>query len=65
MKLGLITATALIKIIVLYQTVVKQNVQFIKPTLTVTLLDINESVTLAHVKQHLNNYMENDIYNYI
>ena len=53
MKLGLITATAVIKIIVLCQTVVKQNASFIKPTLTVTSLDTNKNATLAHVKQHL------------
>ena len=53
MKWGLIAATAVIKIIVLCQTVVKQNASFIKPTLTVTSLDINKNVTLAHVKQHL------------
>ena len=27
--------------------------QFIKPTMIVTSLDINNNVTLAHVKQHL------------
>ena len=32
---------------------VKRNAQFIKLTLTVTSLDINKYVTLAHVKQHL------------
>ena len=53
MKWGLITENAVIKIIVLYQTVVKQNASFIKPTLTVTSLDTNKNVTLAHVKQHL------------
>ena len=53
MKWGLITATAVIKIIVLCQTVVKQNASFIKPTSTVTSLDKNKNVTLAHVKQHL------------
>ena len=52
MKRGLITATTVIKILVLYQTVVKQNALFIKPVLTLRSLDINESVTLAHVKQH-------------
>ena len=40
-------------IIVLYQTVVKQNASFIKPKLTVTSLDTNKKVTLAHAKQHL------------
>ena len=53
MKRGLTTATAVIKILVLYQIVVKRNAWFIKPTLTVTSLDINKNVTLAHVKQHL------------
>ena len=53
MKWGLITATAVIKIIVLCQTVVKQNASFTKRTLTVTSLDTNKNVTLAHVKQHL------------
>ena len=53
MKWGLITETAVIKIIVLSQTVVKQNASFIKPTLTVTSPDTNKNVTLAHVKQHL------------
>ena len=53
MKWGLITATAVIKIIVLCQTVVKQNASFIKPTLTMTSLDTNKNATLAHVKQHL------------
>ena len=53
MKWGLITATAVIKIIVLCKTVVKQNASFIKPTLTVTSLDTNKNATLAHVKQHL------------
>ena len=53
MKQGLITATAIIKIIVLYQIVFKQNAQFIKSKLTVTSLDINKNVALAHVKQHL------------
>ena len=53
MKWGLITATAVIKIIVLCQTVVKQNASFIKPTLTVTSLNTNKNVTLAHVKQRL------------
>ena len=41
------------KDIVLCQTDVKQNASFIKPTLTVTSLDTNKNVTLAHVKQHL------------
>ena len=36
MKQGLTTATAIIKILVLYQRVVKRNAQFIKPTLIVT-----------------------------
>ena len=31
----------------------EQSKEFIKPTLTVTSLDINKNVTLAHVKQHL------------
>ena len=53
MKCRLITVTAVIKIIVLYQTVVKQNASFIKPTFTVTSLDTNKNVALAHVKQHL------------
>ena len=53
MKQGLTTATAIIKILVLYQRVVKRNAQFIKPTLIVTSLDINKNVTLAHVKQHV------------
>ena len=53
MKRGLTTATAVIKILVLYQIVVKRNAWFIKPTLIVTLLDINKNVTLPHVKQHL------------
>ena len=53
MKRGFVTATAVIKILALYQIVVKRNAQFIKATLTVTSLDINKSVTLArfnHVK---------------
>ena len=50
MKWGLITATAVIKIIVLCQTVVKQNASFIKPTMNVTSLDTNKSATLAHMK---------------
>ena len=53
MKWGLVTATAVIKIIVLCQTVVKQNASFIKPTLTVAVLDTNKNVFLAHVKQDL------------
>ena len=53
MKRGLITATAVMKILVLYQIVAKRNAQFIKPALTVTSLDINKNVTFAHVKQHL------------
>ena len=53
MKRGLTTGTAVIKILVVYQIVVKRNAEFIKPTLTVTLLDINKNSTLAHVKQHL------------
>ena len=53
MKWGLLTATGVIKIIVLCQAVVKQNASFIKPTLTVTSLDTNENVNLAHVKQNL------------
>ena len=53
MKRGLTNATAVIKILVLYQKVVKQNAWFIKPTLIVTSLDINKNVTLAHVKQLL------------
>ena len=53
MKRGLITGTAVIKMLLLYQIVVKRNAQFIKPTLTVTSLGIIENVTLAHVKQHL------------
>ena len=53
MKRGLTTATALIKILALYQRVVKQNALFIKPTLIVTSLDINKNIILAHVKQHL------------
>ena len=53
MKWGLITATAVTKIIVLCQTVVKQNASFINSTLIVTSLDINKNVTLAHVKRHL------------
>ena len=32
---------------------IKQDVSFIKATLTATSLDINENVTLAHVKQSL------------
>ena len=36
MKQGLITATAVIKILVLYQIVVKRNAKFINPTWTVT-----------------------------
>ena len=51
MKRGLTTATAVIKILVLYQIVVKRNAQFIKPTLTVTSLDIKKNATLAHAKQ--------------
>ena len=31
----------------------KQNALFIKPTLSVALLDTNKNVTLDHVKQHL------------
>ena len=46
-------AIAVIKTIVLCQTVVKQNASFIKPTLTVTSVDTNKNATLAHVKQHL------------
>ena len=57
MKQGLITATyncrTVIKILAFYQTEVKQNASFIKPTLTVTSHDTNKSVTWAHVKQHL------------
>ena len=53
MKRVLITATAVIKIITFHQIVVTQNEKFIKPTLTVTSLDINKNVTLAHVKRHL------------
>ena len=52
MERGLITATALIKILVIYPIVVKRNAN-IKPTFTVTSLDINKNVTLAHVKQHV------------
>ena len=53
MKRVLTTATVVIKIITFHQIVVTQNEKFIKPTLTVTSLDINKNVTLAHVKRHL------------
>ena len=56
MKWGLITATAVIKIIVLCQTVVKQNASFIKPTLTVTSLYTNKNATLVHVKDRFGNH---------
>ena len=54
MKRGLITATTVIKILVLYQIVVKRNAWFIKPTLSASWLDINKSVTLSNMKQNLN-----------
>ena len=50
MKRGSVIATAVIKILVLYQIVVKRNAKFIKPALTVISLDINKNVTLAQVK---------------
>ena len=53
MKWGLTTATAVIKILVPYQILVKQNAKLIKPTLPETSLHINKNVTLGHVKQHL------------
>ena len=53
MKLGLITATVVIKELVLYQIVAKRNTKFNKPALTVRSLDINKNVNLVHVKQHL------------
>ena len=51
--MGITTATAVTKILILYQRVVKRNALFIKQTLIVTSLDINKNVTLVHVKQHL------------
>ena len=48
MKRRLITATAGIKTLVFYQIVAKQNAYGIKPTLTVTSLDINKNATWAH-----------------
>ena len=57
MKRKLITATAVIKILVLCQIFVKRKAKLIKPTLAVTLLDINSNVTLAHVK-HLKIVLE-------
>ena len=53
MRRGLTTATAAIRILVFCQIIVKRNPWFIKPTLIVTSQDINKTVTLAHVKQHL------------
>ena len=53
-KRGFVTAIAIIKILVLFQIVVKQKVLFTKSILTVKLLDIDKNVTLAHVKQHWN-----------
>ena len=35
------------------QQILRHRSVFIKSTLTVTSLDINKNVTLAHVKQHL------------
>ena len=58
MKRRLITATAVIKILVLCQIFVKRKAKLIEPALAMTSLDINRNVTLTHVKQHLKVVLE-------